>query len=216
MMGTKRCLSACNDYLKPCLEQKQQPTTPDGGGGGGGSDELVVSLLLDLDPNEVLHCVATSIDEHGFWNEHLVPWMQFVSVPLNDQDIQVAVFPMDQMGTLMRVFGVVDDERSNNNNNNKHRALGDDVAVEDHGKTKTIMGGGGRGGLHVNKFDDHKSMSYQAEPYRYLVYKMQEMVAKDRLSDKVQSLVCRLYQVDVDVMRYLTFPLDHCSEQKQQ
>lgn len=167
MMGRKSCGPSCKLYLEPCF---------------------IVNGNDNLNPNQVLYCVAQSVSKHGFWNEHLVPWIHFVRIPLHNQNVQVAVMSMDQMDSvLMKSFITV----------------GGTAGTEDSGNEKA-------GIIHANKFDNQKLMSVQSETYRDLVYQMQNLVKQQQLSDSLIKELCRLYQMDVKVMRYLGFSVEYC------
>jgi hypothetical protein len=118
-----------------------------------------------------------------------MPWVHFVRTPLAGHDVEVAVFPMEEMGTFMEEFGVVEG-----------------MSIESMGRGKRT----GKEGLHFNKFDAGKPMTKQGEELRGLVYGMQSLVSSNHLSEVLKEELCRLYAVDVDVMRYLGFKVGYC------
>jgi hypothetical protein len=151
--------------------------------------------------------------------------VHFVCTPLAGHDVEVAVFPMEEMGTFMEEFGVVEGSsidrlgrgmRMPNANGNGN---GDGAVVEQqkgrggHFFERLPQGGDertGKEGLHFNKFDAGKAMTTQGEELRGLVYGMQSLVSNNQLSESLKVELCRLYAVDVDVMLYLGFQVAYC------
>ena len=129
MLGTKRCIG-CGKYLTPCLAKRQQ------GKDEGGPEQA----------NQLLQCLATSMELNGFWNEHLVPWVHFITKPLHSQqtDVEVAVFDINGINDIMDEFGIdggtgrrrlmEDDEKSQT-----HDDEGDDVGGNSDPKLERLL-----------------------------------------------------------------------------
>mmetsp|Transcript_8481 Transcript_8481/g.13008 ORF Transcript_8481/g.13008 Transcript_8481/m.13008 type:complete len:437 (+) Transcript_8481:113-1423(+) len=82
---TSRCVE-CKKYLEPCLFDE------DG--------------LASTSAPDVLFCTLKSIKANGFFNEHLIPHAMFLTRLLNDNDIEIAVFPIEHLDSIVSEFGV--------------------------------------------------------------------------------------------------------------
>jgi hypothetical protein len=101
---------------------------------------------------------------------------------------------MEAMGAFMEEFGIMEG-----------------MSLESIGRGMRMQGGSeqtGREGLHSNKFDAGKFM--MRKELRGLVYGMHSLVSSNHLSEALREDLCRLYAVDVDVMRYLGFAVGYC------
>jgi hypothetical protein len=145
--------------------------------------------------------------------------VHFVCTPLAGHDVEVAVFPMEGMGTFMEAFGIVEGSSIDRLGRGMRPPTTTIQSDGEREQQKTFFerlpqGGAdrtGKEGLHFNKFDAGKSMTTQGEELRGLVYGMHSLVLDDQLSDSLTEELCRLYAVDVDVMHYLGFPEGYCN-----
>jgi hypothetical protein len=208
MRGTKRC-GGCPERLEPCLAVAGASSLA----GASTASSSTDTNDNDPDPHQVLECIARSIAVHGFWNEHLMPWVHFVRTPLAGHDVEVVVFPMEEMGTFMEEFGVVGGN-TNNGERSSTRIVGERRQMVQgerrFGDTQTQAGTTTTEGLHLNQFDAKKRMTEQGEELRGLVYGMQGLVSNQQLSEPLRVELCRLYAEDVHVMHYLGFQVGYC------
>uniref|UniRef100_A0A7S4N147 Sulfotransferase n=1 Tax=Odontella aurita TaxID=265563 RepID=A0A7S4N147_9STRA len=224
MRGRKVCWG-CKAHLEPCL----RPSVHDGAGDDGGGSSFGTGGIErkgDLDPVGVLRCLIRSIDEHGFWNEHLIPWVHFVRTPLVGRDIEVAVFEIEGMGEIMTEFAAVEEGDPSGQDqagqidpfsSSSIAAAGMTKSDNDRGAGRGVEGGGNiAAGLHLNKFDSRKAMSRKGEVLRGLADKIRGLSAEDanwglsKMPADMLKDLCRLYAIDVDVMEYLGFGVKVC------
>jgi hypothetical protein len=203
MRGTKRCVG-CPEHLEPCLAGASSLA------GASTASSSTDTNDNDPDPHQVLECIARSIAVHGFWNEHLMPWVHFVRTPLAGHDVEVVVFPMEEMGTFMEEFGVVGGNTNNNGERRQMQGGGVRTGERRFGDTQTQAGATTTEGLHLNQFDAKQRMTEQGEELRGLVYGMQGLVSNQQLSEPLRVELCWLYAEDVDVMHYLGFQVGYC------
>lgn len=216
MRGTRGCWG-CASYLEPCLRpsrsrrKKARWASPNDSGGRGNGDDNEGED--ELEPIGILRCLVRSIEAHGFWNEHLIPWVHFVRTPLAGRDVEVAVFSMDGMGELAAEFGAAEGQEGLDPFSSSSFLA---AANGTGGIPQGVGQGGTTVGLHLNKFDEGKVMTEGGEELRGIADRIRclSLAEEDSggmtMPQDLMEDVCRLYAVDVAVIRHLGFRVGTC------